>query len=385
MYIAQYPFITKNMLGWPFFKKDDSLRAVNHSDCYSTINARSALKIGIECLGLKEGDEILLPAYHCPVMVYPILESGLVPVFYKIEPNCTTDISDIKAKTTSKTKALILVHYFGFPNDIVPVQKYCRENNLCLIEDCAHTFFGKIGKFPIGSFGDMAIMSLWKFLPVCHGGFLIINNKKIANRVHFKHAPLPFQIKSGINTLEMGDLPYLVNKCLRIKDKVWLKVKSKNEEPSEMHSIIHEKKENPYSLDKVKDTYTNWKAPWFSNLIYQISDQKKIIEQRVSNFKILEQAVSQFNGIKSLFKAPLTNVVPYNYPVIIENSDEIVKKLRKKSVNISRFGNISWDGIDINICEVSSYYSKHCIQLPVHQSLTKTDMRQMVNIIDACL
>ncbi len=386
MYISQYPYITKDMLGWPFFKKDDSLRAVSHSVCYSTINARSALKIGVECLGLKEGNEILLPAYHCPVMVYPILESGVVPVFYKIKPNCTADIADIKAKTTSKTKALILVHYFGFPNDIVSVQKYCRKSNLYLIEDCAHTFFGKIGKSSIGSFGDIAIMSLWKFFPVCHGGFLVINNKKIANRVHTKHAPLFFQIKSGINTLEMGDLPQLLDKCFQIKDRFLLKLKSSSEDPSTANFISHnEIKENPYTFDKVKNTYTNWKVPWFSNLIYQISDQRKIIEQRVSNFTILEQALSQFNGIKSLFKTPLTGVVPYNYPVITENSDEIVKKLRKKNVNVSRFGNITWDGLDKNICEVSSYYSKHCIQLPIHQALTKTDMHQMVNTIEACL
>ena len=167
------------------------------------INARSALEFGIRCLGLCKGDEILLPAYHCPVMVYPIVNSGLTPIFYKILPDCSADIDDIRSKVTSQTKAVIAVHYFGFPNNISQIGDFCRCRNIYLIEDCAHSFWGKIDQSAIGSFGDIAIASIWKFFPVLHGGFLIINNGELLNKsIYYRQAPLAFQIKAALNIID---------------------------------------------------------------------------------------------------------------------------------------------------------------------------------------
>jgi len=378
------------MITYPFnwFKKKAISNAVSQGNCYSTINARSALKIGIHLLGLSRGDEVLLPAYHCPVMVYPLINSGLVPVFYKIFPDCSADLKDITSKKTSKTKAVISIHYFGFPNNISEVQKYCRKENIFLIEDCAHAFFGKIDKSPIGSWGDIAIASLWKFFPICDGGFLILQNKKIGKRVHTRHAEISFQVKSAINTMEMGNDSGVLKELFQMKDKIWSIMKSKLMVPDPIHNYKNkdqQKFEDACVFKNVEHTYKNWKIPWFSYWIYTISNQRKIIVKRRYNYSILNQEIKKMSGIKPLFTSLPSNVVPYNFPVILENPDKIVNKLREKNINISRFGNVLWEGMPENICKISSDYSTSCIQLPIHQSLSHRDIMFMVDVLRALL
>lgn len=82
MIISQYPYLTKEMLANPFSAPSSKVRNIVKSSAYlTTINARSALEMGLSGLQFNEGDEVLLPAYHCPVMVYPLIKLGLIPGF----------------------------------------------------------------------------------------------------------------------------------------------------------------------------------------------------------------------------------------------------------------------------------------------------------------
>ena len=89
----------------------------------------------------------------------------------------------------------------------------------------------------------------------------------------------------------------------------------------------------------------NWKIPWFGGWIFNWSDQNKIVERRLSNYSILHRALDKIKGVTPLFKMPPPGIVPYNFPIIVDDADELVNKLRKKHINISRFGNnsLAWD------------------------------------------
>ena len=89
------------------------------------------------------------------------------------------NVDDIRSKIDDKTKALFIIHYYGFPQNITEIKKLCDEKGLYLLEDCAHAFLSKIGNDYLGTFGAFGILSMQKFLPLPNGGVLLINNNKL--------------------------------------------------------------------------------------------------------------------------------------------------------------------------------------------------------------
>ena len=129
--ITQHPFLKAELLTSIGRKKRINIPSVIDTGIvYGTINARSALDLGIRCLRLQPGDEVLIPAYHCPVMVYPVVKAGGRPVFYQINSDCSTNIDDLKRKITRHTKAVIVVHYFGFPSRVSDIRSICTQKNI---------------------------------------------------------------------------------------------------------------------------------------------------------------------------------------------------------------------------------------------------------------
>jgi dTDP-4-amino-4,6-dideoxygalactose transaminase len=90
------------------------------------------------------------------------------------------DKEDLERETGDGLKALFIIHYWGFPQDISWILDYCKDRNIILIEDCAHALYSKFQDRLLGTAGGVSIYSLPKTLAVPNGGILLINrNAKI--------------------------------------------------------------------------------------------------------------------------------------------------------------------------------------------------------------
>jgi len=148
-------------------------------------SGRSALMAILEALGIKEGDEVLLQGFTCNSAVNPILKRGTKPVFVDIDDTLNLNPEDLKRKITSRSKAVMVQHNFGCPAKIEEIYKIAKENNLFLIEDCAHSLGAKFkGKF-CGTFGDAAFFSFGrdKIISSIFGGMAVTNDQKIGERL----------------------------------------------------------------------------------------------------------------------------------------------------------------------------------------------------------
>jgi perosamine synthetase len=135
-------------------------------------NASYAL---IKLLGLA-GHEMLFPAYFGgPVLEAP-LAAGARIRFYPVREGMRVDPADIRARITPETRAIYLIHFAGFPGPVEDVQHICREHGLVLIEDCAHALLSSLGDRPLGTFGDGAIFSFYKWVPVPNGAALTLRH-----------------------------------------------------------------------------------------------------------------------------------------------------------------------------------------------------------------
>ncbi|MGC4113844.1 MAG: DegT/DnrJ/EryC1/StrS family aminotransferase [Myxococcales bacterium] len=134
---------------------------------------RNAVWTAARVLGLDKG-EVLLPAYHHGVEVEALADAGASLRFYRVGPRMQVDPDDVKAQLTPRTRAIYLIHYLGFPGPAQALRELADEHGLPLVEDCALALLSRAGDRPLGTYGDAAIFSLYKSLPVPHGGALVL-------------------------------------------------------------------------------------------------------------------------------------------------------------------------------------------------------------------
>ncbi len=151
----------------------------------ATNSGTSALHVALLTLGIKKGDEVIIPSHTFVATASPLLHIGALPVFAEIdEKTYTLDIEDVKSKITKKTRAIIPVHLYGHPCDMDPLRDLAEDHDLKILEDAcqAHGAVYK-GKEKVGGLGDMACFSFFpsKNMTVAgDGGMITTNNEDYA-------------------------------------------------------------------------------------------------------------------------------------------------------------------------------------------------------------
>jgi len=142
-------------------------------------HARTAFKYGLIALGFKPGDRLLIPDYVCDALLQPVRQLALEPVYFPVNDSFEPqwEVLDSIARKTA-CRAIVMVHYFGQPQDVERHRAFCAAHGLFLLEDNAHGFGGEINGRLLGTLGDMGISSPRKILNAISGGILYINGEE---------------------------------------------------------------------------------------------------------------------------------------------------------------------------------------------------------------
>jgi dTDP-4-amino-4,6-dideoxygalactose transaminase len=145
----------------------------------------AALHMALLALGVGEGDEVIVPSFTFCSSVNVILHVGATPVFADIrEADLCIDPEDVRQKLSPRTKAVIAVHFAGYPADLDELDAICKENQLYLIEDAAHALGTQYNRTMIGTHGDAVCFSFYatKNITTGEGGALIVKDGEAAER-----------------------------------------------------------------------------------------------------------------------------------------------------------------------------------------------------------
>ncbi|MEK7084705.1 MAG: aminotransferase class I/II-fold pyridoxal phosphate-dependent enzyme, partial [Patescibacteria group bacterium] len=201
-------------------------------------SGRSALLFSLKAAGIGEGDEVLLQAYTCVVVVNAIEWTGALPIYADIKADFTMDPSDCEKKITPKTKAIIIQHTFGNPSDMEKLLALSKKYSLFVIEDCAHSLGGTANGALTGTMGDVGMFSFGsdKVVSCVRGGAVITRRKDIAERLSAFHGQLPampmlfllrhlahfpiFLIGKALYPYGIGKLLLLIAKKLRCTSRI---------------------------------------------------------------------------------------------------------------------------------------------------------------------
>lgn len=144
----------------------------------------AALHLSLLAIGIKPGDEVIVPTMTFAATANTVIHTGGIPVFADCEKD-TMNINphDIERKITPKTKAIIPVHFAGRPCNIDAIIDIAKKHNLKIIEDCAHAIETEYHGKKAGTFGDIGCFSFYvtKNIVTGEGGMAITDNEDYAN------------------------------------------------------------------------------------------------------------------------------------------------------------------------------------------------------------
>ena len=130
---------------------------------------------------IKKGDEVLIPSICWPTSFWPIIQSGLKPVFVDVDrENFNIDLKDLKKKISKKTKALMLIHVLGVSTNMDKLMKILKKNRIILIEDTCESIGAKYKNKFLGTFGDFSTFSFYfsHQISSVEGGMICCKNQQ---------------------------------------------------------------------------------------------------------------------------------------------------------------------------------------------------------------
>tara|TARA_E500000178_G_C17028693_1_gene759350 strand:- start:87 stop:1109 length:1023 start_codon:yes stop_codon:yes gene_type:complete len=262
---------------------------------------RTALKFGLISANIQKASSILIPEFICDAIIQPLEEIGLNIKFYKIEKNFSPSIRSIQEQIDSSVKTLMIVHYFGFFQNLDRIKKICEENSLLLVEDSSHGYGYVENAEKENKLGDIIFSSPRKSFNIPFGGALYLKKKykiklNIKYRKNFFLHYYKWFIKHKIkNILETNND---FNKLIRFQPKYW------------------------------DDTLWD-EAHIENNCLNQFIIQKINKESLVKNsllrrqeFKFWEDFILKKDSLEPVYKSLEKNSIPLCYPVITKNYDE---------------------------------------------------------------
>ncbi len=152
---------------------------VPESEILSFYRWSEALYHALKLIDIKAKDEIIVQGYTCVVVSNAVLQSWGKIIYSDIDKNTLWfDIKKLEKNITKKTKVILVQHTFGKPVDMQQIMKIAKQNNILVIEDCAHSLWSISWDHHTGTLADFSMFSSWrdKVISSVTWGFLVINN-----------------------------------------------------------------------------------------------------------------------------------------------------------------------------------------------------------------
>jgi len=151
----------------------------------SCTSGTAALHLAIAALGIGPGDEVILPTFTMVATLNAVLYCGATPVLLDADASFNLDVSQLQAAVTDRTRAIVVVHIYGMPCNMLAVNHVAKQHGLWVIEDVAESHGAKYDGKVTGSIGDIGAFSSYanKLITTGEGGMITTNEPELAERV----------------------------------------------------------------------------------------------------------------------------------------------------------------------------------------------------------
>ncbi len=337
-------------------------------------SARAGIAIGLQDCGIENGEVIWVPSYYCLSMTLPIERINCKVRFYPVSESLEIDMGALRRMFSLDIRGIVAPHFFGFPQQSMEeLRKFCSEKSLFLIEDCAHTFLGKVGGRRFGEWGDYAIASLPKMFPVQEGGLITSTHGRIDATTYF--VGLKRELRAWSNMAENG-LRWGRNPPRQFIARWNAKRKGEALESSPPLVVNNEHTDDAESLYTFADDATTRGLTRATKSIVLRCDLNAAAARRRENYEYFIDSAKAWKQARPLFPTLPAGVVPYMFALELKMPAQQFPALKAAGVPMYRWEHKHPD-FHPAICAVGARYAKSVIQLPVHQSLTDEETERI--------
>src|SRR5215217_3895420 len=265
---------------------ESSLREfLNVKHVVSVNSGTAALHAALLALNIKTDDEVLLPSFTFVATANAVVASGAKPVFVDINTkDYTIDLQDLKKKISRKSKAIIPVHLYGHPADLMELNEIANQHSLYIIEDACQSLGSTYKNKQTGTFGTMGCFSMYasKVLTAGEGGAIVTDSDELADKLKMirNHGMVEGHDTRvlGLN-LRLPELSAAVAKVQMQKLDKMLEIRRRNAELLSKLLIASSEK---YKL-KIPEETTDKKFNWYLYTVAFQDDRDRIKNSLVQN------------------------------------------------------------------------------------------------------
>ena len=328
---------------------------VKHALTVSSCTA--GLHLAMLVLGVKEGDEVIVPSLTFAATANAVKYVGATPVFADVKSvtDLTIDPEDIKRKITKRTKVIVPMHFGGFAADMDTIMDIAKKHNLKVVEDACHAPLSEYKGKKLGAIGDIGTFSFFsnKNLSTAEGGILISNNEKYIQKAKLLRS-------HGMTTLSY--------------------------ERAKGHATTYDIETLGYNyrLDDIRASLG----------VVQFNKLRKDLEKRLEVRKWYLEGLKNTSNIIIPFRDNTEFVSNYIFPIILKDStseyrDEIRNKLHENGIQTSihypavhKFSIYKNEYTELS---VTDYIVSNEITLPMYGALKKEDVDYIIDSVNKIL
>ena len=191
--------LTQGAYQQEFQKAFAAFQGLPEGCCFAVMNGVSALELSAQLCLFKEGDEVIIPSHTFTASAYPYAKKGAKLVWADIDPvTRVVSVDSIKARLSPATRAIVVVHLYGYIADMPAIMELAHSRGILVIEDAAQSIGADLDGVRAGSFGDMSIFSFHSHKNMStlgEGGMLVVRDPQRAALVpmlrHNGHCAYP--------------------------------------------------------------------------------------------------------------------------------------------------------------------------------------------------
>lgn len=360
----------------PVLRVADCIPAAGDERCVLDVGsprlvARGAVAIllALRHARIGSGDEVLMPAFHCPSMVAPVRAAGAESILYAINEDLSPDIASVERLLSTRTRALLVAHLLARVVDLSRIKALCEERGIVLIEDCAHSFFGATAAGPVGSIGHYAVASPRKFFPIAEGGLLTsatldLGDLSVPTATWGRSAKAAFRmVDTAVAYGRLRALAPMFALARRFRGALRGKPAAPTNVPSS--------ESDAYDIElDVRESVGL--AGGAGRYLFNVG----LIAARRRNYEQLSAGIAGAAAARMFDMPPGRTFVPYVVPVLLADPQKHFAQLKQAGVPMWR-----WEYSPLGVCKVTDRYSQSLIQLPCHQSLRPRELERIVDAV----
>jgi len=358
IYLPAWPTLP---LRWPGKKTGAAPFPWTASDSGYGFIARNLIYRLLTFLEIGPGDVVLAPEYHHGNEIRAIRATGATVRFYPVGFDLQPDLAVLSEMLSARPRALLSIHYFGWPQPLAPILPLCRRHDVTIIEDCALALLSEAEGVPLGSIGDYAVFCLYKTLPVPDGAMWATNDRT--------RRPLPPEASRscGVRTLAGRTLELATE---RIRSRApragaWLAALKRRTGSALRASGVHAVPVGDIGFDRA---HVDLGASRLSRAIALRSDFDGIRRRRRRNFAHLAGRLRHRVSFLDLDLLP--GVCPLFFPLIVPDKRAAGGFLRERGIETVELWNSGADGDEAVESPACSFLRRHVLELPIHQDIT---------------